>query len=115
MSLAQNCQFRPAQIILFWDILKPPLQWPADSAGTMDKPLYSQNQIVLQALLRDLRKERGLRQQELANRIGEPQSFVSKYETGERRLDILELREICRALGFSLADFVARLEERLGG
>lgn len=54
-----------------------------------------------------------LRQTDLAERIGEPQSFVSKIETGERRLDIPELREICRALGPSLAEFARRLEKRL--
>ncbi len=40
-------------------------------------------------------------------------SFVSKYESGERRLDLIELREICEALKISLADFVNRFEESL--
>ena len=46
--------------------------------------------------------------------LGLPQSFVSKYETGERRLDVLELREVCRALETSLFEFVERLEAGLG-
>lgn len=79
----------------------------------MDKQLYSRNQQILKELLRELRTEIGLRQTELAERLGEPQSFVSKYETGERRLDILELREICKALRIPLSEFVERLEERL--
>ena len=79
----------------------------------MDKKLYSGQQLKLLRLLRDLRHEVGLRQQDVADLIGEPQSFVSKYETGERRLDILELREICNALGCSLTDFSARLEKSL--
>ena len=62
------------------------------------------------SLLRQMRVQAGLRQADLARRLGEPQSFVSRCESGERRVDILELREICAALGVSLADFVERLE-----
>lgn len=67
----------------------------------------------LQSLLKQIRKEAKLSQQQLADRIGKPQSFVSKYESGERRLDILELRDICLTLGISLSQFVTRLEEQL--
>lgn len=81
----------------------------------MDKTLYSQRQIELQRLLRELRLKASLRQQDVANLIGEPQSFVSKYESGERRLDVLELREVCQALGRSLSQFVTLLEKRLTG
>lgn len=52
-----------------------------------------------------------MRQADLAKLLGQPQSFVSKYETGERRIDIAELREICAALGIPLSEFVRRLEE----
>lgn len=61
-------------------------------------------------LLRQMRLDAGLRQGDLARKLGEPQSFVSRCESGERRLDILELREFCAALGVSLAIFVERLE-----
>jgi transcriptional regulator with XRE-family HTH domain len=67
----------------------------------------------LQALLREVRNDAGLRQADLAERLGQPQSFVSKYESGERRLDILELRQVCEILGIPLHDFIRRLEERL--
>ncbi len=79
----------------------------------MDKGLFSKNQIKLQQLLRKLREDAGLRQQDMADQLEEPQSFVSKYETGERRLDILELREICQLLNLTLAEFVKKLESRL--
>lgn len=72
-------------------------------------------QDALQTLLRQTRQEAGLRQRDLAALLGVPQSFVSKVETGERRLDVLELRRVCRALGLPLAAFVARLEEALVG
>lgn len=70
-------------------------------------------QARLQALLREIRVEAGLRQADLAAKLGQPQSFVSKYESGERRLDILELRQVCEAAGVTLEKFVARLEQSL--
>ncbi|HMN42631.1 MAG TPA: helix-turn-helix transcriptional regulator [Phycisphaerales bacterium] len=63
------------------------------------------------SLVRQLRLDAGLRQADLARKLGEAQSFVSRYESGDRRLDVLELRQICGVLGVSLAAFVERLEE----
>ena len=51
-----------------------------------------------------------MRQVDLAERLRLPQSYVSKYESGERRLDLLELRQVCNALGISLEAFIRRLE-----
>ena len=65
------------------------------------------------ALLKQLRTKANLTQADLAKKITQPQSFVSKYESGERRLDILELRTICLALGITLSDFVKKLEDKL--
>jgi transcriptional regulator with XRE-family HTH domain len=62
------------------------------------------------SLIRQMRVDAGLRQEDLARKLGEPQSFVSRYESGDRRLDVLELRQICRILGVSLGDFIKRLE-----
>ena len=64
-------------------------------------------------LLKELRINAGLRQVDLAQTIGVSQSRISKYEMGERRLDFLEMREICCALGLSLSKFVQLLENRL--
>ena len=50
----------------------------------------------------------------MAEKLHVPQSMISKYEVGERRLDLLELRDICAALGISLVEFVQELEKRLG-
>jgi len=80
----------------------------------MRKSIHTASQERLQALLRELRSEAGLRQVDLAERLGTPQSFVSKYELGERRLDFLELRCVCRALGISMAEFVIRFEGGVG-
>ena len=75
----------------------------------MKKNLYTQRQRILLDLLRKTREEAGLRQDDVAERLGRPQSFVSKYESGERRLDILELYDVCGALGVTLNDFVKKL------
>jgi transcriptional regulator with XRE-family HTH domain len=64
-------------------------------------------------VLRDARVEAGISQQQLADRLEEPQSFVSKYESGSRRLDLVELREIANALGLSLSTLVKRFEANL--
>ncbi len=45
----------------------------------------------------------------LSNRLGRPQSFVSKYERGERRLDVVEFAEVARALGIDPLRFLAKL------
>lgn len=70
-------------------------------------------QAVLQNLLRQWRVNANLRQQDVAERIGKPQPFVSKYESGERRLDLVELRLICKAMDISLEEFVRRFEEAI--
>ncbi len=62
------------------------------------------------SLVRKMRVDAGLKQTDLARKLGEPQSFVSRYESGDRRLDVLELRHLCGVLGVSLADFIERLE-----
>ena len=79
----------------------------------MDKSIHTQEQERFQELLREIRAEAGLRQVDLAEALGQSQSFVSKYESGERRLDILELRQVCEALGLTLSQFVGRLEGSL--
>ncbi len=73
------------------------------------RPNLAEKQRFL-SLLRQARLEAGLRQEDLAKKLGEPQSFVSRYECGERRLDVLELRQVCRMLGISLSEFIRRLD-----
>ncbi|HEV2328532.1 MAG TPA: helix-turn-helix transcriptional regulator [Verrucomicrobiae bacterium] len=76
----------------------------------MPKSILSEGQEKLQNLLRQIRTEAGLNQSQLAKRLSRPQSFISKYESGERRLDLVELREICNAMRISLVDFVKKFE-----
>jgi transcriptional regulator with XRE-family HTH domain len=68
---------------------------------------------TLRALLISLRSEARLRQIDLAKRLGKPQSFVSKYENGERRLDLTEVYSVCKALNISFVTFAERLEKTL--
>jgi transcriptional regulator with XRE-family HTH domain len=65
-------------------------------------------QKALLSLLRKVREERGLSQDGLARALGLDQTAVSKFETGVRRLDLLELDRLCDAVGISLVDFVRR-------
>lgn len=61
-------------------------------------------------LLREARKKAGVRQADLARRLGRPQSYVSKYESGERRLDVIELLAVCSALGLSFVGFARKID-----
>lgn len=65
----------------------------------MPKSLRSPKQKHLQELLIGTRKARKLRQWDVAQKLGRPQSFVSKYESGERLLDVIEFVEVARAMG----------------
>jgi transcriptional regulator with XRE-family HTH domain len=58
-----------------------------------------------------LLREAGLRQEDLAQALLDVRLYISKYELGERRLDLLELVSICDAVGISLTDFALRFEK----
>ena len=75
--------------------------------------MWDEHHTVLQKLLRTIRKEAHLTQSDLASRLSKPQSYVSKYESGERKLDLIEVRDICRQCGLTLSEFSARLEQEL--
>ena len=62
----------------------------------------------LAALLRQIRVEADLTQAQIAEKIGQSQSYVSKYESGEQRLDLIELEAVCNAVGIHLVEFVRR-------
>jgi diketogulonate reductase-like aldo/keto reductase/DNA-binding XRE family transcriptional regulator len=78
------------------------------------KSLRSPAHLKLMALLSTARDRAGLTQQQLADRLGKPQSFVSKYEGGERRVDLLEFMTIARALQFDWTVAVQELESEYG-
>jgi len=69
--------------------------------------------LVITELIYRLRTNSGLTQKELSQLLKVPQSYISKIETGERRIDLIELREICNALGSNLVEFSTMLEKEL--
>lgn len=79
----------------------------------MEKSTFTREYHCLKTLLRKYRLEAGLTQVQLAKKIGETQSFVSKCERGERRLDLVQLRAFCRAIGIELKVFIGAFESVL--
>ncbi len=65
----------------------------------MAKSVYTERYERFRELLIDAREAAGLTQVALAEKLSRPQSFVSKYEQGERRLDVVEFLEIAQAIG----------------
>ena len=80
---------------------------------SVKKNIRLDQQKKLLVLLRGIRVDVGLTQSELASRLSRDQTFVSKYESGERRLDILELREVCQEVGIDFITFIRRLDKNL--
>ena len=79
----------------------------------MRDTLRSPRQIELRKLLLRQRTDPGVTQTELAKRLGKPQSFVAKYEGGERRLSVIEFIEIAEALQVRPSDLLDELHEIL--
>ena len=77
----------------------------------VDKSIWSVDQRRLCQRLRSLRQAAGLSQSDLAEQLGVSQSFVTKYETGDRRLDLFQLRAVCQMLDTRLSDLVAEFDE----
>jgi transcriptional regulator with XRE-family HTH domain len=70
----------------------------------MARSTHHQDYQTLIALLRELRTGQGVHQAVLGNRLGNTQTFISKVERGERRLDLVEFIELCEALDFDPAN-----------
>lgn len=68
----------------------------------------------LVALLVAAREKAGLTQQQLAERLNKPQSYIAKYEGGERRIDVVEFISIARALNFDPARAVREVGAKYG-
>jgi len=75
----------------------------------MRSSIHSSRRKQLRALLRDLRRKRHLTQVEVAEALGRLQSYVSKYESGERRLDVVEFMDLCDALKVDPREVIGRL------
>lgn len=81
----------------------------APRARKLDKSVHSGDQTAFCDLMIGARKNARLTQHELARRLHKPQSFVAKYEGGERRIDVVEFVTICRAIGADPAKILRTL------
>lgn len=80
----------------------------------MSKSQFTKAESTFRKLLKELRQDKNLTQTQLAHRLGLPQSYVSKYEAGERRLDFVETFFVCDALGIGIEDFGKAFSAELG-
>lgn len=71
--------------------------------------VYSDSYQRLLELLVAARKEGKLTQEQLAEKLGKPQSFISKYERGERRLDVIEFIEVCKILRVDPSEMIKQI------
>ena len=70
---------------------------------------FSKRYEIFEKALTQARHKKGLTQAEVAARLGKPQSYVSKYESGERRLDVIEFIEVCEALMISAFQIIKEI------
>lgn len=80
----------------------------------MAKSLHTPEYEHFRALLVAARENAALTQAEVALRLGRPQSFVAKYEGGERRLDVVEFVQVCIALGIDPHTILSEMQDGLG-
>jgi transcriptional regulator with XRE-family HTH domain len=84
-----------------------------ENKARMDKTISTRDYAVFLQLLRKKREEAGITQIELAALLGQTQSAISKFERGERRVDILQLRTIISHYGITLPEFVLEFEKQV--
>ena len=72
----------------------------------MPKSIHDQRYIEVISLMRQAREASGRTQGEIAQMLGRPQSYISKVETCERRIDVIELLQLCRVVGITLAEIL---------
>jgi transcriptional regulator with XRE-family HTH domain len=77
----------------------------------MAKSIYTRRHQRLRDLLIEARQTADLTQQEVARRIGKPQSYIAKIEGGERRLDVIELIELCEQFGADPSNIIRGLQK----
>ena len=99
-------------LFVFWTFTTLRVESTESTESTL-KSVFTEEYEQLLTRLIQARKGAALTQQELAQRLGRIQSFVSKYERGERRLDVIEFIHVAHAIGVNAADLVATIEKGL--
>ena len=79
----------------------------------MRSSIHSAPYLVLRRRLATARMEAGLTQEQLALRLGRPQSYVAKFETGDRRLDVVEFLDVCFSLDLDANALLAAVQDAL--
>ncbi len=77
----------------------------------MTASVFTEKYIKFRKLLTAYRKYKSITQVELAELLSKPQSYISKYENGERRLDVIEFVEICEALQIDPIDVINQIKK----
>ncbi len=77
----------------------------------MPKSTFTSDYESFRLLLIEARSSANLTQASLAAKLGRPQSYVSKYERGERRLDVIEFLHVARAIGIDPHHLMRKLQQ----
>lgn len=79
----------------------------------MTKAIYRREHVIFLQVLKRMRVESGMTQAQSSAALGRPQSFMSDVERGVRRLDMVQLRDLCLVLGTGLTSFTEAYEQAL--
>lgn len=79
----------------------------------MTKAIYRREHVIFLQELKRMRAESGMTQAQCSAVLGRPQSFISDVERGVRRLDMVQLRDLCQVLGSDLVSFTKTFEQAL--
>lgn len=79
----------------------------------MKKSIHTREYGVAVRLIREFRERAGITQVELAEAVGKKQTFISKVERGETRLDVIQLRTLLIAAGATLTEYARRVDRAL--
>ena len=80
----------------------------------MSKAIYRREHVIFLQVLKRMRVESGMTQAQCSAALGRPQSFMSDVERGVRRLDTVQLRDLCKVLDSDLVSFTNAFEQALG-
>lgn len=80
----------------------------------MVKSLHSRQYTIFRELLTQAREDAGMTQVQVATKLGKPQSYVSKYESGDRRLDVTEFVQIADLLSLDVGSFLDQYRAKAG-